>query len=99
MSASLSDGRHAVQGNLLKAKDELEKARIICDTDSSPCKQLQAAIDCTVTYLVIIIARQRSPPSGWPHGKAPRTRGWPLYLCQKEVGRSFHAGRAKIIDI
>jgi tetratricopeptide (TPR) repeat protein len=41
---------HAEQGNLLKAKDELEKVRLICGTDCSPYKQLKAAIDGTVTY-------------------------------------------------
>jgi tetratricopeptide (TPR) repeat protein len=41
---------HAEQGNMLKAKDELEKVRMICGTDCSPYKQLKAAIDGTVTY-------------------------------------------------
>ena len=41
---------HAEQGNLLKAKDELEKVRMICGTDCSPYKQLKAAIDGTATY-------------------------------------------------
>jgi tetratricopeptide (TPR) repeat protein len=41
---------YAEQGNLLKAKDELEKVRAVCGTDCKPFKQLQAAIDGTVTY-------------------------------------------------
>jgi tetratricopeptide (TPR) repeat protein len=41
---------HAEQGNMLKAKEELEKVRIICGIDCSPYKQLKAAIDGTVTY-------------------------------------------------
>jgi tetratricopeptide (TPR) repeat protein len=41
---------YAEQGNMLKAKDELEKVRIVCGTDCSPYKQLKAAIDGTVTY-------------------------------------------------
>ena len=41
---------HAEQGNLLKAKDELEKVRMVCGTDCGPYKQLRAAIDGTVTY-------------------------------------------------
>jgi len=41
---------HAEQGNLLKAKDELEKVRMVCGTDCEPYKQLKAAIDGTVTY-------------------------------------------------
>jgi tetratricopeptide (TPR) repeat protein len=41
---------YAEQGNLLKAKDELEKVRVVCGTECSPYKQLRAAIDGTVTY-------------------------------------------------
>ncbi|MGA8616833.1 MAG: hypothetical protein WB760_35070 [Xanthobacteraceae bacterium] len=41
---------HAEQGNLLKAKDELEKVRMVCGTDCGPYKQLKAAIDGTVSY-------------------------------------------------
>jgi tetratricopeptide (TPR) repeat protein len=41
---------YAEQGNLLKAKDYLEKVRSACGTDCSPYKQLTAAIDGTVTY-------------------------------------------------
>jgi tetratricopeptide (TPR) repeat protein len=41
---------HAEQGNLLKAKDELEKVRMVCGTECEPYKQLKAAIDGTVTY-------------------------------------------------
>jgi tetratricopeptide (TPR) repeat protein len=41
----------AEQGNLLKAKDDLEKVRLICgNTDCRPYKMLQDAIDGTVTY-------------------------------------------------
>jgi tetratricopeptide (TPR) repeat protein len=41
---------HAEQGNLLKAKDELEQVRLVCGTECVPYKQLKAAIDGTVTY-------------------------------------------------
>ena len=41
---------YAEQGNLLKAKDYLEKVRSVCGTDCSPYKQLVAAINGTVTY-------------------------------------------------
>jgi tetratricopeptide (TPR) repeat protein len=41
---------YAEQGNLLKAKDYLEKVRSACGTECSPYKQLVAAIDGTVTY-------------------------------------------------
>ena len=40
----------AEQGNLLKAKDDLEKVRLICGTDCKPYKMLKEAIDGTVTY-------------------------------------------------
>jgi tetratricopeptide (TPR) repeat protein len=41
---------HAEQGNLLKAKDELEQVRLVCGTECVPYKQLKAAIGGTVTY-------------------------------------------------
>jgi tetratricopeptide (TPR) repeat protein len=41
---------HAEQGNLLKAKDDLEKVRLVCGIECEPYKQLKAAIDGTVTY-------------------------------------------------
>ena len=40
----------AEQGNLLKAKDDLEKVRLICGTDCEPYKMLRAVIDGTQTY-------------------------------------------------
>lgn len=41
---------HAEQGNVLKAKDDLEKVRLICGTDCRAYKMLKEAIDGTVTY-------------------------------------------------
>ena len=41
---------HAEQGNLLKAKDELEQVRLVCGTGCEPYKQLKAVIDGTATY-------------------------------------------------
>jgi tetratricopeptide (TPR) repeat protein len=41
---------HAEQGNVLKAKDDLEKVRLICGTDCKAYKMLHDAIDGTVTY-------------------------------------------------
>jgi tetratricopeptide (TPR) repeat protein len=40
----------AEQGNVLKAKDDLEKVRLICGTDCKAYKMLHDAIDGTVTY-------------------------------------------------
>jgi len=40
----------AEQGNLLKAKDDLEKVRLICGTDCKPYKMLKDVIDGTETY-------------------------------------------------
>ena len=40
----------AEQGNLLKAKDDLEKVRLICGTTCEPYKMLQDVIDGTQTY-------------------------------------------------
>jgi tetratricopeptide (TPR) repeat protein len=40
----------AEQGNLLKAKDDLEKVRLICGTDCEPYKMLKDVIDGTKTY-------------------------------------------------
>jgi tetratricopeptide (TPR) repeat protein len=40
----------AEQGNVLKAKDDLEKVRLICGTDCKPFQMLKDAIDGTVTY-------------------------------------------------
>jgi tetratricopeptide (TPR) repeat protein len=40
----------AEQGNVLKAKDDLEKVRLICGTDCRAYKMLKDAIDGTVTY-------------------------------------------------
>ncbi len=40
----------AEQGNVLKAKDDLEKVRSICGTDCRAYTALKAAIDGTVTY-------------------------------------------------
>jgi tetratricopeptide (TPR) repeat protein len=41
----------AEQGNVLKAKEDLEKVRLICgDTDCHPYKMLKDAIDGTITY-------------------------------------------------
>jgi len=41
---------HAEQGNVLKAKEDLEKVRVICGTDCEAYKLLRSAIDGTVTY-------------------------------------------------
>jgi tetratricopeptide (TPR) repeat protein len=38
------------QGNLLKAKDDLEKVRLICGTTCEPYKKLKDVIDNTKTY-------------------------------------------------
>jgi tetratricopeptide (TPR) repeat protein len=40
----------AEQGNMLKAKDDLEKVRLICGTDCKAYTMLKEAIDGTVTY-------------------------------------------------
>jgi tetratricopeptide (TPR) repeat protein len=41
----------AEQGNVLKAKDDLEKVRLICgNTDCRPYKELKSVIDGTATY-------------------------------------------------
>jgi tetratricopeptide (TPR) repeat protein len=40
----------AEQGNVLKAKDDLEKVRLICGTDCKAFQMLKNAIDGTVTY-------------------------------------------------
>ena len=40
----------AEQGNLLKAKDDLEKVRLICGTTCEPYKLLKDVIDGTETY-------------------------------------------------
>jgi len=40
----------AEQGNLLKAKDDLEKVRLICGTDCRAYRMLKDAIDGTVTH-------------------------------------------------
>jgi tetratricopeptide (TPR) repeat protein len=40
----------AEQGNLLKAKDDLEKVRVICGTDCKPYKMLKDVIEGTETY-------------------------------------------------
>jgi tetratricopeptide (TPR) repeat protein len=40
----------AEQGNVLKAKDDLEKVRLICGTDCKAYKMLHDAIDGTVAY-------------------------------------------------
>jgi len=42
---------HAEQGNVLKAKDDLEKVRLICgNTDCRAYKMLKDVIDGTATY-------------------------------------------------
>ena len=41
---------YAEQGNLLKAKDDLEKVRLICGTDCRAYRLLKDAIDGTITY-------------------------------------------------
>jgi tetratricopeptide (TPR) repeat protein len=41
---------HAEQGNVLKAKDDLEKVRLICGTDCRAYKMLKDVIDGTATY-------------------------------------------------
>jgi tetratricopeptide (TPR) repeat protein len=40
----------AEQGNVLKAKDDLEKVRLICGTDCRAYRMLKDAIDSTTTY-------------------------------------------------
>ncbi len=40
----------AEQGNVLKAKDDLEKVRLICGTDCRAYRMLKDAIDGTATY-------------------------------------------------
>jgi tetratricopeptide (TPR) repeat protein len=40
----------AEQGNLLKAKDDLEKVRLICGTDCKAYTMLKNAIDGTIVY-------------------------------------------------
>ncbi len=41
---------HAEQGNVLKAKDDLEKVRLICGTDCRAYRMLKDVIDGTATY-------------------------------------------------
>jgi tetratricopeptide (TPR) repeat protein len=41
---------HAEQGNMLKARDDLEKVKSICGADCREYTALKAAIDGTVTY-------------------------------------------------
>ncbi len=41
---------HAEQGNLLKAKDDLEKVRLICGTECREYVELKEVIDGTRTY-------------------------------------------------
>jgi hypothetical protein len=41
---------HAEQGNLLKAKDDLEKVRLICGTECKEYVALKEVIDGTRTY-------------------------------------------------
>jgi tetratricopeptide (TPR) repeat protein len=41
---------HAEQGNLLKAKDDLEKVRLICGSECKPYVALKEVIDGTRTY-------------------------------------------------
>jgi hypothetical protein len=41
---------HAEQGNVLKAKEELEKVGAICGTQCEPYKLLKDVIDGTATY-------------------------------------------------
>ncbi len=42
---------HAEQGNVLKAKDDLEKVRLICgNTECRPYQMLKDVIDGTATY-------------------------------------------------
>ena len=59
--ALVADPNHAVtwsyygmwqaeQGNVLKAKDDLEKVRLICGTDCRAYRMLKDAIDGTATY-------------------------------------------------
>ena len=59
--ALMADSNHAVtwsyygmwqaeQGNVLKAKDDLEKVRLICGTDCRAYRMLKDAIDGTTTY-------------------------------------------------
>jgi hypothetical protein len=40
----------AEQGNVLKAKDDLEKVRTICGTECRAYTMLKAAIDGSATY-------------------------------------------------
>ena len=40
----------AEQGNVLKARDDLEKVRVICGTECRPYRLLREAIDGTATY-------------------------------------------------
>src|SRR3984885_5875952 len=45
---------HAEQGNILKAKDDLEKVRVICgNTDCREYRMLKDAIDGTITYRIV----------------------------------------------
>jgi tetratricopeptide (TPR) repeat protein len=41
---------HAEQGNVLKAKDDLEKVRLICGTNCRAYRMLKDVIDGTATY-------------------------------------------------
>jgi tetratricopeptide (TPR) repeat protein len=41
---------HAEQGNVLKARDDLERVRLICGTDCRAYKMLKDVIDGTATY-------------------------------------------------
>ena len=42
---------HAEQGNVLKAKDDLEKVHLICgNTDCRPYQMLKEVIEGTATY-------------------------------------------------
>ena len=41
---------HAEQGNVLKARDDLEKVRLICGTECRPYQMLREVIEGTATY-------------------------------------------------
>ena len=62
----------AEQGNVLKAKDDLEKVRLICGTDCKAYKMLKDVIDGTATYsartLSVATFKNTSRPGGCEAG-------------------------------
>ncbi len=83
---------HAEQGNVLKAKDDLEKVHLICgNTDCRPYQMLKEVIEGTATYLksARYVVLGCAPSIGEKRGEVSATSHAKQNRCEGDGGKLF----------